>query len=67
MHQDVGVRTCTATLHHLIIALHVGGDEDDLGSETRPRVFEELYGIWSSSSFLRVPKDHSLGLDVIVD
>lgn len=59
--------TFAATLHHLIIALHVGRDEDDLGSKTRPSLFQELHGIWSSSSFLRVPEDHSLRLDMLAD
>jgi hypothetical protein len=65
--QDVDERTRTATLHHLIITLPIGGNEDDLGSKARPCLFEELHGIWSSSSFLRVPKDHSLWLDMFAD
>ncbi len=62
-----GVRTCAATLHHLIITLHVGSNKDDLRPEALPRVSKKLHGIWSSSSFLRVPEDHPLGLDVVVD
>jgi hypothetical protein len=65
--QDADIRTCSATSNHLIIALHVGGNEDYLGSEAIPRFFEQFHSIWSSSSFLRVPENHSLGLDVFVD
>lgn len=54
-------------MHHLVIALHVGGNENDLCPKTRPCVFEELHGIWSSSPFLRVPKYHSLRFDVVVN
>ena len=56
---------CAATLHHLIVALHVGGDEDDLGAKPRPCVSKKLHGVWPSASFLRVPEDHSLGFDVL--
>ena len=56
---------CAATLHHLIVALHVGGDEDDLGAKPRPCVSKKLHGVWPSSSFLRVPEDHSLGFDML--
>jgi hypothetical protein len=52
MDQDADIRTCTTTLYHLIIALHIGGNEDDLGPKARPRVFQELHSIWSSSLFL---------------
>lgn len=45
----------------------VRSNEDDFGIEARPRVFEEFHGIRSSSSFLCVPEDHSLGLNVFVD
>jgi hypothetical protein len=65
--QDADVYTCMTALYHLIIALLIGSNEDDLGSKARPRLFEELHSIWSSSSFFRVPEDHSLGLDVFVD
>jgi hypothetical protein len=66
---DIGADepTCTATLHHLIITLHVGGNEYDLGPEARPRLPEEFHGIGASSSFLGVPEDHSFGLNVLVD
>lgn len=67
MDRDADDRTYTASLHHLIITLHIRGNEDYLGSKTGPRVFEELYGVWSSSSFLRVPQDHSFGLNVFFD
>ncbi len=60
-------RTFAATLHHLIVALLVGGDENDLGSKALPCVLEELHGVWSPASFLRVPQNHSLGLDMFVD
>jgi hypothetical protein len=65
--QDFDVRTCTAALYHLIITLHVGGDEDNLGSKALPRVFEELHSIRPASSFLRVPENHFLGLDMFVN
>ena len=58
-------RTCSAPLHHFVITLLIGGDEDDFGAKARPCVSEEFHGIWSSSSFLRVPEDHSLGFDVL--
>jgi len=60
-------RTCSASLHHFIITLLIGGDEDDLSAKAHPRFFEEFHGIWSSSSLLRVPKDHPIGLDVLAD
>lgn len=59
--------SCSATLHHLIVPLHVRRYEDDLGSKPCPRVFEKFHSVWSSSSFLRVPEDHSLRFDVLVD
>jgi hypothetical protein len=61
------VRTCTATLHHLIVALPVGGNKNDLGSKTFPRIFEEFHSIWSSATLFRVPKYHSPGLYMFVD
>lgn len=67
MDEDADEHTCTATLHHLIITLHVGGNEYDLGPKAHKRSFEELHRIWSSSLFFRVPENHSLRLDVFAD
>jgi hypothetical protein len=60
-------RTFTATLHHLIVALLVGGDEDNLSSKALPSVLEKLDSIGPSSSFLRIPEDHPLRLDMFVN
>ena len=54
-------------MHHLVVAQLVGRDEDDLGPEAYPRLLEELHGIRPSTLLLRVPEDHSLRLDVLVD
>lgn len=56
-----------ATLHHLVVALHVRRDEDDLGSKPCPRVFEKFHSVRPAASFLRVPEDHSLGFDMLPD
>ena len=60
-------RTCAATLHHLIIPLHVGSDEDDLSTEPLPCLLEKRDSIRSTSSFLGVPENHPLGLNVFVN
>lgn len=60
-------RTCAAALHHLIVALPVGGDENDLSAEAVPHLLEQFDRVWPSSSLLRVPEDHPLGRDVLVD
>jgi hypothetical protein len=60
-------RTCAATLHHLIIACLIGGDEDDLGPKAGPSVLEKLHAVRSAASFLRVPEDHPLGFDMLSD
>ncbi len=60
-------RTRAAALHHLVVAQLVGRDEDDLGPEALPRLLEELHRIRSSTLLLRVPEDHPLRLDVLVD
>ena len=59
--------TLATALHHLIITTHVGGDEYDLCSETRPGVLEQLHRVWPTPSLLRVPEDHPLGRDIVVD
>ena len=56
-----------AALHHLVIALHVGGNEDDLSPKSRPRILKEFHRVWSSAALLRVPENHSFGFDVFVD
>ena len=56
---------CATTLHHLIIALHVGRDENNLGSKPSPRIFKKLHGVGPSSSLLRIPENHPLGFDVL--
>jgi len=54
-------------LHHLIIALHVTRNEYHLGLPPHPRLSQQGHGIGSAASLLRVPKDHALRLDVLVD
>lgn len=65
--QGVNSGTCTASLHHLIVALHVGSNENNLCSETLPSVLEKLHRIWSSTSFFRVPENHSFWINVFAD
>lgn len=60
-------RTCAATLHHLVVALPVGSDEDDLGAEAVPRLLEQLDRVGPPAALLGVPEDHALGRDVVVD
>ena len=60
-------RTRTAALHHLVVALLVGGDKDDLGPEAVPHLAEQLDRVRPASPLLRVPQDHALGRDVLVD
>jgi hypothetical protein len=59
--------TFETTLHHLIVALLVGGDEDDFGSEAVPDLLEKLHRVGPSSTLPRVPENHALGRDVVVD
>ena len=59
--------TCCAPLHHLVVALFVGGNENDLGTEALPGILEQLHCVGSAAALLRVPEDHALGLDVLVD
>lgn len=42
----------SAALHHLVVALHVRGNEDDLGSPAFPGILEELHCIRAPSSLL---------------
>lgn len=56
-----------ASLHHLVIALLVAGDEDDFGSKALPRVSQQLHGVRSSAALLAVPENHALGFNVPVD
>ena len=60
-------RTRAATLHHLVVALSVGRDEDDLGAEAVPHLLEQFDRVWAASPLLRVPEYHALGRDVVVD
>ena len=60
-------RTRAATLHHLVVALPVGRDEDDLSPEAVPHLLEQFDRVWSASPLLRVPEYHALGRDVVVD
>lgn len=55
------------TLHHLIVSLHIRRDEDDLRAKPRPCIFEQLHRIWTPASLLRVPKNHALRLNVLLD
>lgn len=57
----------SAALHHLIVALLVGGDEDDLGAEAVPRLLEELERVGTAAALPRIPEDHAAGLNVSVD
>ena len=59
--------TSPTTLHHLIIALHIGRDKDDLGPKAIPHLLEELHRVRPSPPLLRVPEDHPLRLDVVMD
>ena len=54
-------------LHHFIIALHITRNEDHLGLPPHPRLSQQGHGIGSTAPLLRVPKDHALRLDVLVD
>lgn len=60
-------RTFAASLHHLIIALHIRGDEDYLGPKTSPCILKQLHCVWSATPLFRVPQYHPLRLDVPVD
>lgn len=62
-----GMQACGSTaLHHLIVALHIRRDEDDLCAEPRPRILEQRHGVRAAAALLRVPQDHALGFDVVV-
>lgn len=61
------MRTCVTALHHLIVALLVGRDEDDLGPEAVPRLLEQLDAVGPAAALLGVPQDPALRLDVLVD
>ena len=54
-------------LHHLIIALLITRNEDDLGSPALPRLLQQLHAIWPTASLLRIPEDHAFGLDMLFD
>ena len=54
-------------LHHLIIALLITRDENNLCAEPRPRILQQLHRVGPAASLLRVPEDHALGLDVLLD
>lgn len=54
-------------MHHLIVALHIGRDEDDFGAKTVPRVLEKLHTVRTSSALLGVPQNHALGFNVLMD
>ena len=56
-----------APLHHLIVALHIARDEDDLCAESLPCIPEELHGIRATTPLLAVPENHALWLNVLVD
>ena len=56
-----------AALHHFVVALPVTRDEDDLCAKARPRILEELHCIRAAAALLRVPQDHALRLDMIMD
>jgi hypothetical protein len=59
--------TLATTLHHLIIALLVGSDEDDLGTEAVPHVLEKLNRVRAATALLGVPQNHTLWRNVLVD
>ena len=54
-------------LHHLIIPLHIRRDEDDLSTEALPRIAQQGHGVRAPPALLRVPQDHALRRDVVVD
>lgn len=45
-----------AALHELLIALVVGGDENDLSLERVVYIADELHHIWTAATLLRVPE-----------
>lgn len=59
--------TLAASLHHLVVSSHVGCNEDHLRTEAAVGILEELHGIGSSASLARVPKDHPLRWNILVD
>lgn len=59
--------TFSAALHHLIITGHVGGNEDDLSSPLNPRLPDQFHCVWPAPSLLRVPENHPIWLDVLID
>ena len=54
-------------LHHLIVALAVARNEDDLSAESLPCISQQLHGVRTATPLLAVPEDHALGLDVLMD
>jgi hypothetical protein len=55
------------SLHHLIISLRIRRDENNFCAKPCPCVPQQLHGIGPTTTLLRVPKYHALGLDVLVD
>lgn len=60
-------RTCATALHHLVIALHVARNEDDLCLPHVPSFLEQIHNIRTSASLLTIPQYHTIRLDIIVD
>ncbi len=56
-----------ATLHHLVVALAITRNEDDLCTKSLPSVPQQLHGIRATTTLLAVPENHALGLNVLVD
>jgi len=55
------------SLHHLIVALAVARNEDDLSAESLPCISQQLHCVRAATPLLAVPEDHALGLNVLVD
>ena len=55
------------SLHHLIVALAVARNEDDLSAESLPRISQQLHCVRTAAPLLAVPENHALGLDVLVN
>lgn len=54
-------------LHHLIVALAVTRNEDDLSAESLPCISQQLHCVRATTPLLAVPEDHALGLNVLVN
>jgi hypothetical protein len=54
-------------LHHLIVALTVARNEDDLSTKSLPCVSQQLHRVRAATPLLAVPEDHALGLNVLMD